>query len=105
MAAEAATVGLTTTGAVSGPRVVEAIVRRSRTGFSERRPQRWMHCLSTDVAVVKVDLSGTKATAASLALGDPLEVGQTAVAILDVRAVGAFSTSPGGSANSLPSKC
>jgi putative serine protease PepD len=36
---------------------------------------------STDVAVVKVDLSGTKATPASLALDDPLEVGQTAVAI------------------------
>ena len=35
----------------------------------------------TDVAVVKVDLSGTKATAASLAVGDPLQVGQTAVAI------------------------
>ena len=31
--------------------------------------------------MVKVDLSGTKASAASLALGDPLQVGQTAVAI------------------------
>jgi putative serine protease PepD len=36
---------------------------------------------STDVAVVKVDLSGTKATAAHLALGEALQVGQTAVAI------------------------
>jgi putative serine protease PepD len=36
---------------------------------------------STDVAVVKVDISGTKATAASLALGEALRVGQTAVAI------------------------
>jgi putative serine protease PepD len=36
---------------------------------------------STDVAVVKVDLSGTKATAASLATGQALQVGQTAVAI------------------------
>jgi putative serine protease PepD len=35
----------------------------------------------TDVAVVKIDLSGTKATPASLAVGDPLQVGQTAVAI------------------------
>jgi putative serine protease PepD len=35
----------------------------------------------TDVAVVKVDLGGTKAAAASLAVGDPLQVGQTAVAI------------------------
>jgi putative serine protease PepD len=36
---------------------------------------------STDVAVVKVSLSGTKATSANLAVGDALEVGQTAVAI------------------------
>jgi putative serine protease PepD len=36
---------------------------------------------STDVAVVKVSLSGTKAQVASLAVGDPLQVGQTAVAI------------------------
>jgi putative serine protease PepD len=36
---------------------------------------------NTDVAVVKVDLSGTKARPASLALNDPLQVGQTAVAI------------------------
>lgn len=35
----------------------------------------------TDVAVVKVDLSGTKGTPASLAVADPLQVGQTAVAI------------------------
>lgn len=35
----------------------------------------------TDVAVVKIDLSGTKGTPASLAVGDPLQVGQTAVAI------------------------
>jgi putative serine protease PepD len=35
----------------------------------------------TDVAVVKVDLGGTLARAASLAVGDPLQVGQTAVAI------------------------
>ena len=36
---------------------------------------------STDVAVVKVDLSGTKAKPASLATGVSLQVGQTAVAI------------------------
>jgi putative serine protease PepD len=36
---------------------------------------------STDVAVVKVDLSATKAVPASLAVGDPLQVGQTAIAI------------------------
>ena len=36
---------------------------------------------NTDVAVVKVDLSGTKAKPASLATGVSLQVGQTAVAI------------------------
>jgi putative serine protease PepD len=36
---------------------------------------------STDIAVVKINLNGTKATPASLALNDPLQVGQTAVAI------------------------
>ncbi|HEX4490922.1 MAG TPA: trypsin-like peptidase domain-containing protein [Acidimicrobiia bacterium] len=36
---------------------------------------------NTDVAVVKIDLGGTKAKAASLALSSPLQVGQTAVAI------------------------
>jgi len=36
---------------------------------------------STDVAVVKINLSGTSAKVASLALNDPLQVGQTAVAI------------------------
>lgn len=37
--------------------------------------------VSTDVAVVKVELSGTKAKPASLATGESLQVGQTAVAI------------------------
>ncbi|MDQ1467895.1 MAG: putative serine protease PepD [Actinomycetota bacterium] len=36
---------------------------------------------STDVAVVKIALGGTAAKPASLAVGDPLQVGQTAVAI------------------------
>jgi putative serine protease PepD len=36
---------------------------------------------STDVAVIKINLSGTKARIANLAVGDALQVGQTAVAI------------------------
>jgi putative serine protease PepD len=36
---------------------------------------------ATDVAVVKVSLNGTKATPAKLAVGDALQVGQTAIAI------------------------
>jgi putative serine protease PepD len=36
---------------------------------------------STDVAVVKINLAGTKAKVANLATGDALQVGQTAVAI------------------------
>ena len=36
---------------------------------------------STDVAVIKINLSGTKAKIANLAVGDALQVGQTAVAI------------------------
>jgi len=36
---------------------------------------------STDVAVVKISLLGTNAKVASLAVGDPLQVGQAAVAI------------------------